>query len=561
MTTGSITTLGLGSGLDLQDMLDQLKEVDSAPITVKENKKIELQEKIDAYNSVNAKLFNIKSNALSLSLESDFLKTTVSISDEEIISATANDGIAASTFNIDVTAKARFNSWQSVGVASKSAVIYTEPETGIADANTSVTIQSETMNILYGAAESQETIAINIESDQSLIQIAESINSSDANKDEDGNKKVNASVEENNGQYYIRLSSAEGGDSVNEQVDISGFDYVKSDTTFSIARADNEDPMYISLAPGANYSETVSLINNSADNPGTTAAIIDTGEETDPYKFTLTSDATGEKHRISIQNLPMTEINGADGNSLNAFFSINGINYQRQSNEGINDVFSGVTLTLKKTGETNIGIQKNTETVKENILSLVENFNDLVGLIKGSESEENTEDSTEETTNPFNGEYGITSLMNKLKTLFSTSIGVADEYKNLNDIGIAMNRNGTLTVSEDTLDQAVASNPDAIAALFLGDADNKVTGIGDLINAGITDMISASGIVSTEIDEAQTKITRIDKDIETATQQLNKRYESMTESFVRLDTYIRRLNAESSYMQSMFDSINASNEK
>jgi flagellar hook-associated protein 2 len=36
---GTITSLGLGSGLDLQNILDQLKEVDRSAITRKENEK------------------------------------------------------------------------------------------------------------------------------------------------------------------------------------------------------------------------------------------------------------------------------------------------------------------------------------------------------------------------------------------------------------------------------------------------------------------------------------------------------------------------------------------
>ena len=118
MATGSITTLGLGSGLELQSILDQLKEVDKTQITRKENTKTSLQKEIDAYNSVNAKLFAMKSDALSLSLESDFLKNTVTVTDEEIASATVNDGISAASFSLEVTQKARYNSWQTVGVES-----------------------------------------------------------------------------------------------------------------------------------------------------------------------------------------------------------------------------------------------------------------------------------------------------------------------------------------------------------------------------------------------------------------------------------------------------------
>ena len=113
---------------------------------------------------------------------------------------------------------------------------------------------------------------------------------------------------------------------------------------------------------------------------------------------------------------------------------------------------------------------------------------------------------------------------------------------------------------EDLLDQTLASNPDAVAALFIGDTDAGITGMGDIINDGITAMVDRSGIVSTEISEAETRMERLNKDILKATELLDKRYQTMTNDFVRLDSFVRQINSESSYMQSMIDSFNKTTE-
>jgi len=136
MATGSITSLGIGSGLDLQDILDQLKGVDEAGITAKENTKTQLQAQVDAYNTVNAKLFSIKSDALNLSLASNFLDNSVSVTDEDILSATVGDGYDESSYSIDVTRKAQRNSWESTAVESKTDIMFAEPEPGITDHDT-----------------------------------------------------------------------------------------------------------------------------------------------------------------------------------------------------------------------------------------------------------------------------------------------------------------------------------------------------------------------------------------------------------------------------------------
>ncbi len=554
---GSITTLGIGSTLDLQNILDQLREAEMAPITSKKNEKIELQNTIDAYNSVNAKLYSMKSDALSLSLESDFLKTSVSVSDEDILTASANDGISQSSHSIEVTQKAQYNSWQTDGVESASSVIYSEPDTGIASNTQSVTTESSTMTILYGALESQQEINISLSSGMSLTQIIETVNSSDSNKNEDGEQLVMASIGSNDDEYYIRIAAAAGSDSADSQVSVAGYDYVMADTTISIATAGSEDPMYLSIAPGTTYEQIASNINNALDNPGVTAAIVDSGAAENPFRLTLTSNSTGESNRRTIQNLPMAEVTGADGDSLNAIFKVNGVEYHRQSHNGITDVVSGVTLNLKKTGETSIGVQNNLDPVKESIISLIEGFNDLIEDINGSGTDT---DSESETDNPLSNSFDVKSMVSKLKALLTSSINTDSEYISLINLGLEISKDGTMTIDETVLEQAIASNPDAIQSLFIGNYDSGITGLGDTINDGITDMLSSQGIVSTEIDTAESKIERLDKNIIVATERLDKRYKNMTAEFVRLDTYISQLNNESAFMQSMIDSFNKTNE-
>ena len=76
--------------------------------------------------------------------------------------------------------------------------------------------------------------------------------------------------------------------------------------------------MYLSVPPGTTYEETVNLINDSEDNPGLTAAMIDNGDSVNPYQLILTSDDTGEDARLSLTNLAgLTEVTGTGGESLN----------------------------------------------------------------------------------------------------------------------------------------------------------------------------------------------------------------------------------------------------
>ncbi len=556
MTTGSITSLGIGSGLDLQNILDKLRAVDESVINSKRAKKTEFQETINAYNGVNARLFTMKSDALNLSLQSNFIKTASSVTNEDILNATVVNGIEESSYTIDFTQKAQLNSWESASVSSKNDIMFSEPVTGIATSDEIVTTISETMSIYYGETGIEQQIDINLNSGLSLAEIVEQINLSDNNKDSSGTQLVQASLKlSSDEEYYITLSAVSGGTSLDSQVTVdAGFsgNYATPDTLVSITQ--NEISMYFSTAAGSTYQQVADLINDSSVNTGVTAAIIDNGDGTNPYQLTLTADDTGEDARITMTNLTLTEITGAAAASLDAMLTVNGIVYRRQSNSAINDIITGVTLNLKTVGETTININSEMSSVKKDIVSLVDGFNDLILYIKGSN------DDTDNTSNNKGNQYlsnsnDVNRMISQVKSLISTIIDVDSAYASLANLGLEVNKDGTLKLDEVVLNQAITTNPEAVTSLFIGDSDEDVTGLGDLINDSLKNMLSDQGMVATEINTLTIRSVRVDKDIETATEQLDKRYELMAEEFARLDSYIRQLNSESAYMTSMFDSL------
>ncbi len=654
MASGSITSLGIGSGLDLQNILDQLKEVDAAQINIKENKKTDLQTQIDAYNTVNAKLFSVKSDALNLSLESNFLTNSVSVTDEDMISAVVGDGYEESSYAIDITRKAERNSWESTAIGSRGDILFAEPASGLADHDTTAAISAdETLTMYYGthgeistdnsiaagstdasfaingknigvvtvldddeggsladainlktdehgvtasvdedgiltlvsadhsdidvtmdantqavfggtgamSNTSQEQIDISLTSGMTLAEIVDEVNNSSSNKDTDGNQLVTASFTlGDDGDYYIRLAATSGGNSADSEINVSGFDWVAADTTVAIGQDDTT--MYLSSSPGTTYEQMVTLINDAEDNPGVTAAMIDNGDSTDPYQFTLTADDTGEDARITLANFDvLSEVTGASSASLNAEFTVNGISYTRQSNTSITDVVAGVTLDLKGIGESTLNIEVNNETVKEDILSMVEGFNGLISYLSGTDTDTESTDTDEDIENPFEGSTSASRISFQLKSLLTTVLDLDTGYTSLTDLGLEISSTGTISIDETALDNAMAADPDAIKALFIGDSDEEVTGLADIINDALTDMVSTTGIASTEIDAAETRITNLDADIESETERLDRRYAIMAKSFANLDTYISQLNSEASLLTSIVDSFNSANDK
>src|SRR5207253_1977597 len=126
---GTISGLGVGSKLDLQGTLDKLRQVDDAAVTALQTKETKAKAQLVAFDGVNAKFLAVKTNALSLSLASNFLTKKISGIDDSVASATAALGTPDATHDLDVTRLATKSSFQSAGAATAGTVVTTSDTT------------------------------------------------------------------------------------------------------------------------------------------------------------------------------------------------------------------------------------------------------------------------------------------------------------------------------------------------------------------------------------------------------------------------------------------------
>ena len=124
MSVGSISTLGVGSGLELQSILDDLREVDEKQrIAPLENNITNLQSQLEAFDTVQSKLLEMRGHLRDLSLESTYLSSTVSSTDETVIEATVINGAAEQSASISVSRLATKSAWLTDGLAAKDTSI------------------------------------------------------------------------------------------------------------------------------------------------------------------------------------------------------------------------------------------------------------------------------------------------------------------------------------------------------------------------------------------------------------------------------------------------------
>ncbi|MCG8638543.1 MAG: flagellar filament capping protein FliD, partial [Desulfobacterales bacterium] len=281
--------------------------------------------------------------------------------------------------------------------------------------------------------------------------------------------------------------------------------------------------------------------------------------------LTLTAKESGEDNRISLNSthtgmpdtpvdvLTMTEMQGAE-ESLNASFSVDGVEYQRQSNDGLESVIQGVTLNLDKVGETQLTISADSDNMKEKITQFIDTYNELFQEI----SSKIRYDSDEEKNGILSNVSSVKRLNSELAALLTTTVDTNNDISSLMDLGAELNQDGTITLDSNALDAAFSTSHNDVTKLFIGDSDNGLKGLGDILNDYLTEMTGPTGLVNGEKSAAEGKISRLESSIAVNVERLDKRYELLALQFVQLDAFIGSMNTQSQYLTSVFDAFNNS---
>ena len=98
MELGKFTVLGLGSGLDLQSIIDKLVKADSQPLIMAQSQKLEYQTYLQNFNTLESKLLTLANDANKMI--SDFTMQSVSVSDDSMAEARLTGSPISGVHNI-----------------------------------------------------------------------------------------------------------------------------------------------------------------------------------------------------------------------------------------------------------------------------------------------------------------------------------------------------------------------------------------------------------------------------------------------------------------------------
>ncbi len=509
----SVTFDGLASGLNTQDIITKLLQLEQRPITRLNQRKLEIQKQRDAWKDLGTRLQNLANALSALRQRSTVIGFTVRPSDQNApFTASANANAIAGSYTIQIQQLATATTLRSSSAVGADI----DADALLRDVNfrTAVTAGTFTIN----------GVAISVDpATDTLNTVIDRINTSGAGVvaslvTVDGRTRLQLEATTPGGPLQIGaigdtsnflsvtalLGAPRTGDAV---VGTRSLTAVK--TGVPLSQAMLATPVSgpgtltingVDIAYDPSVDSLATLLNRiNASNAGVTATydavsdrIVLTAKTTGSLSFTV-SDTGNLAAALGLdtanQQLGQNAVYSLDG----------GVTWQYSTSNTITDAVPGVTLTLTRTTSApySFTVEPNTDAAVAAVRKFVDQFNSVLSFI----ADKTAYDPTTKTAGTLMGDSAVRAIETTLRRLVaSPAIGAEGSYRTLADIGISFGRVGSavgttnqLQLDEEKLWTALRDNPTAVFELFSATSRATLTTPGDVVSVVGTPRPPASG--------------------------------------------------------------------
>lgn len=252
--------------------------------------------------------------------------------------------------------------------------------------------------------------------------------------------------------------------------------------SFTIA-AGSGTAQTINLTPTSTLTELAAAINDTSASSGVSASVLKVSDA--EYRLVLTARDTGQSINLAgdddgiLSSLGLTDSGGAIANELvaaqPAILKVDGVQLTRTGNS-ITDIWDGVTLDLygASAGTTlTVEIASDLSAIKTGIVAFADAYNALRDFVLTQQSTSSTDNNGNTTQSALFAD----SLMRQIATSLATSLNHQDGTNSLATLGITLDRDNKMVIDENTLDNALLSNLDAIKSLLGFSMESSSTSI------------------------------------------------------------------------------------
>ena len=304
----------------------------------------------------------------------------------------------------------------------------------------------------------------------------------------------------------------------------------------------------------------VSAIN--AANTGVTATLVDTGTAGNNYRIVLAGQ-TGSNGVFTLTSTPdlgFHDTANALQTAQDSVMNFEGLDITRSSND-ISDVIDGATINLVSTTSTavRLNITNDKSTLKTNLQGMVDTYNSLNTLF------------TTATSTTSESELGgsladDTSMVRFLKDQIRTSIFADSSTKSGNisamrDLGISVDKSGTMTFTAATYDAAVLASYDDIVTMLTADTSNESLfttsskGLSQDIATALEAFTDSDGIVTTRSTNATTALADHKEELTKLEARMESVYQRYLTQFTAMESLMASMDATKDYLTGQLESL------
>lgn len=303
----------------------------------------------------------------------------------------------------------------------------------------------------------------------------------------------------------------------------------------------------IDLTTGTTLTDLAQLINDKAETT-LKAQVLNVADG--DYRLVLTSQDTGADQTITVtdtstilsQNLTQA---AAIQDGTDAHFKFNGIDFTRSTNS-IEDIITGVTITLNEVGISNASIIQDSSKIAEEMRGFVDAYNTLFTEIDNVL----TSDVETGTIGVFNGDNTLKNLSREMKNILLSSDdnnnSLAGFFSVTNASGVSesafqLNESGTLTFNESVFSTKFSEDPTG-AEEFLKYSSktdgSQVDGLFFKLDSFLDQQVGNNGIFTKFGENLNSQISRLETEGLKAQELIDSRYETMFFRFAAYDRII-----------------------
>jgi len=477
----AITSLGIGSGADINSIVTQLVALESRPLVQMRNAATTLQTQVSSYGQLSSLFGALQTAANNLTGSSLWNRSTATSSDDTAVAVVGGSTAAAGSYAVSVQK-----------LAANQTVVST---TSYADA--SALVGSGTLTLELGKWDlppmnflpqvGRTPVTVPITAADTLQTLRDKINGLGAG--------VNASIVTDSNGARLSLRSSDSG----------------AENGFRMSVAD--DDLDNSDANG---------LSRFAFNPG--------------------GGSTQMEQKLAASNAEAT---------------VNGIAVVSARNE-LSGVVDGLTLRLRKEnfGSASVAVTSDRDAVKTAIQSFADAYNALSKAI----TDQTKYDPGTKVGGPLQGDSAATGLQRQLRTLLNVASGASATFSRLSDVGLQVQRDGTLKVDSGKLDSATANLTELKKAFANSDTGNSANdGFARRYATLATQVLGSDGSLTTRTEGLRDRITKNGEDQAALSDRVERFRTRLVAQYTVLDGNLSRLNALSSYVTRQMNMLNRTN--